>query len=204
MSIEEPEAPQFAVLFRGYDRRQVNEYFAWLGEYVAHLKDRVVAAETALLRCQRELVSPGTADISPRLGTILELANQEADEIRARARSQGEALTAQAARNAEALVTEANVRRDAIQVDIEDLASVREELLEGLVEFGGHIGDAMARYQQYRPLPTARPHVDIELAEAEAREREEVVHADAQTQIEMPTAAADTSARSDAPRFPKV
>ena len=82
MSIRDQEAPGFSHSLRGYDRVQVDEYLAEFREYVIGVEGRAVAAESALVECRRELASPGSAGISERLGAILQLANEEADEIR--------------------------------------------------------------------------------------------------------------------------
>ena len=102
MSIRDEEAPEFSHALRGYDRVQVDEYLAGFREYVIQVEDRAVAAETALVECRRELASPGSGGISERLAAILQLANEEADEIRARVKAEGEAMTQQprARRNA--------------------------------------------------------------------------------------------------------
>ena len=99
-----------------------------------------MAAELALVECRRrELASPGSAGISERLAAILQLANEEADQIRAEARTEGAAATRQAASAAERTVAEANQQRDLIQQEIDELATVREVLLQRLVELGTQI-----------------------------------------------------------------
>src|SRR4051812_25195073 len=114
MSMRDQEAPEFSFSLRGYDRVQVDEYVAELLDYAIQAEERAVTAESALGECRRELASPGSAGISERLAAILQLANEEADQIRARAQAEGEATTRQAAGVAERTVAAANQQRDTI------------------------------------------------------------------------------------------
>src|SRR5438094_66422 len=122
MSIREQEAPDFAQSLRGYDRAQVDEYVAWARAQAIEAEERARHAESALVQCRRELASsPTTAGISQRLAAMLQLANEEADEIRSRARVESESRTREATNEAERTVAEATGRRDAIQREIDDL-----------------------------------------------------------------------------------
>src|SRR4029077_20599212 len=97
MSIREQEIPQFANAFRGYDREQVDDYLAWMRTHAIQVEDRAGHAETALAQCRRELASsPTTVGISERLTAMLQLATEEADDIRARARAESDATIADA------------------------------------------------------------------------------------------------------------
>ena len=88
MSIREQEAPEFGHAFRGYEREQVDEYVAWMRDQAIQSEDRAGRAEAALAQCRRELASsPTTAGISERLAAMLQLATDEAEDIRARARA---------------------------------------------------------------------------------------------------------------------
>jgi cell division septum initiation protein DivIVA len=168
MSIREREPPDFSHALRGYDRAQVDEYLASFREYTIQVEDRARAAETALAQCRRELVAaPGTVGISQRLAAILQLANEEAEEIRARARADSNALTEQAASHAARTVDDANQHRDAIQREIDELSVVREELLQKLIELGGRIVEATERYQGYAPGMAPRAHAEVELFDGE-------------------------------------
>ena len=107
MSISERQAPDFSHALRGYDRAQVDEYLASYTEYSVQVEERARKAETALAQCRRELASsPGTVGISERLASILQLANEEAEEIRERARTESEATTLAAATEAERTVND--------------------------------------------------------------------------------------------------
>lgn len=193
MGIRDEEAPEFSHSLRGYDRVQVDEYLAGFREYAIQVEDRAMAAESALVECRRELASPGSGGISERLAAILQLANEEADAIRAQVKAEGEAMTQQATSEAERTVREANEQRDAIQAEIDDLTAVRERLLERLVELSDEIRDAMAHYQVY--VPGAAPPVRVEavLFDAEAVEEAEAVEGEGAIDAEpVPDSEADT------------
>jgi cell division septum initiation protein DivIVA len=169
MSIREWEAPDFSNSLRGYHRGEVDEYLALSRDYTIQVEERAAAAEAALLECRRELVSsPGTAGISQRLAALIHLANEEADEIRARARADSDTTTRQAATQAEHTISDTTQQRDAIQREIDELSSVREELLARLIELGGTIFDATERYQGPPPGASLPPPDDVALLDAEA------------------------------------
>ncbi|MDQ1430203.1 MAG: DivIVA protein [Actinomycetota bacterium] len=175
MSITDQGVPEFAHAFRGYERTQVDAYVAQCREYMAQVEVRAAAAESALQQCRRELASsPTTAGVSQRLAAILQLAEEEADQIRARAQLEHEATTHRAASEAEQTITHANQHRDAIQREIDDLSSVREELVQRLLELLGQIHDATERYQGHPPGTSWAPPA-VELFDAEAVEDDAAV-----------------------------
>ena len=169
MSIREQGAPEFANGFRGYDREQVDEYIAWLRTLAIQAEDRAGHAETALSQCRRELASsPTTAGISQRLAAMLQLATEEADEIRSRARADSDAMVADASSRAKQTIDEANRLRDAIQREIDELSAIREELLQRLIELGGEVVGATERFRGYPPGAAPLPSPTVELYDAEA------------------------------------
>ncbi len=194
MSISERQAPDFSHALRGYDRAQVDEYLASYTEYSVQVEERARKAETALAQCRRELASsPGTVGISERLAAILQLANEEAEEIRERARTESEATTLAAATEAERTVNDALAHRDAIQREIDELSDVREELLQRLIALGGQIVEATERYQGYAPGMAPRPPAEVKLFDAEAID-DEPSAAEAEEAAPVTEADADTDA----------
>ena len=152
MSMRDQEAPEFGHALRGYDRDQVDEYVAWMREYAIQADDRAARAETALAQCRRELASsPTTAGISERLAAMLQLATEEAAEIRARARADADVTVADAFAHAERTVDESNALRDAIQREIDELSETREQLLQRLIELGGEVLGATERFRGHAP-----------------------------------------------------
>jgi hypothetical protein len=175
MSIREQDAPDFSQSLRGYDRAQVDEYLSWLRTAAAQAEDRAGRAESALAQCRRELAStPTTTGISERLAAILQLANEEADEIRVRARDESEARMREAAEQAARTVDEANQLRDAIRREIDELTVVREELLRRLIELSGEIVGATERFRGHEPGTVPLPMGTTELYDAEADSRSDV------------------------------
>jgi cell division septum initiation protein DivIVA len=169
MSIREQEVPEFAHSFKGYERVEVDEYIAWLRNEAVTAEERAAHAELALEQCRRELASsPTTAGISQRLAAMLQLANEEAADIRARARAESEAATREANSQAARTIDDATRQRDGIQRDIDDLSGVREDLVRRLIELGGEILGATERYRGFvdgvAPVPGAR----VALFDAEA------------------------------------
>jgi cell division septum initiation protein DivIVA len=157
MSIKEQEPPAFAHALRGYDRAEVDEYVAWLRAQGIQAEDLAGQAESALAQCRRELASsPTTAGISQRLAAMLQLATEEAEEIRERARTDAEATTRGASDQAERTIDEATRQRDAIQREIDELSTIREQLLQRLIELGGEVVGATERFRGY--APGAAPH----------------------------------------------
>jgi len=152
MSMKEQYTPEFAQAFRGYDREQVDGYVAWLRDVAIQAEDRVGRAESALAQCRRELASsPTTAGISERLAAMLQLATEEAADIRQRAQRDSDATVADAFARAERTVDDANQLRDAIQREIDELTEIREQLLQHLIELGGEVVGATERFRGYPP-----------------------------------------------------
>jgi cell division septum initiation protein DivIVA len=181
MSVSEQAAPEFTQAFRGYDRTQVDAYVVWMRDQVVQSEARAGRAETALAQCRRELASsPTTAGISERLTAMLQLATEEAADIRTRAQTDSDATVADAFARAERTVDEANRLRDAIQREIDDLSTIREQLLQRLIELGGEVVGATERFRGYppgsAPLPASSATLydaDAELDESRQESREE-------------------------------
>ena len=152
MSIKEQEAPEFAQAFRGYAREQVDGYVDWLRTEGIQAEDRAGRAESALAQCRRELTtSPTTAGISERMAAMLQLATEEAEDIRARARADSDAAIAKAESRAKWTIDEAHQLRDTIQHEIDELSATREQLLQRLIELGGEIVGATERFRGFAP-----------------------------------------------------
>jgi cell division septum initiation protein DivIVA len=169
MSIREQEAPDFSNTLRGYDRVEVDEYVAWLRNHAALAEEQASRAEAALAQCRRELAStPTTTGISQRLAAMLQLATEEADEIRARARADSDTMTRDATNEAARTIDDANRQRDAIQREIDDLTAVREQLLQRLIELGGEVLGATERFRGYAPGTVPLSEAKAELYDDEA------------------------------------
>ena len=169
MSISEQATPEFTQAFRGYDGAQVDEYVVWMRDQVLQSEARGGCAESALAECRRELASsPTTAGISERLTAMLQLATEEAVDIRTRAQTDSDATVADAFARAERTVDEANRLRDAIQREIDDLSTIREQLLQRLIELGGEVVGATERFRGYPPGSAPLPPSSATLYDADA------------------------------------
>ena len=92
---------------------------------------------------------------------MLQLATEESEDIRARARAESEVTTADAAARAERTITEAEQQRDAIQREIDELSTLREQLLQRLIELGGEVVGATERFRGFPPGTVPAPTAPV-------------------------------------------
>ncbi len=136
------DAP-FAIVMRGYDRRQVEERLRFLGAELAaaehalgSAQERTAAADDELARIRAQ------GEAKPRFGErverILRLAEEEAEEVRSRAQEDASSILRHAQEEAHRLVAEANTvaqqQRQHAHHDLQRLAAVREEVQARLQE----------------------------------------------------------------------
>jgi cell division septum initiation protein DivIVA len=98
---EHPERPEFATAIRGYDRLQVDDYTARLAEIAADAEERARAAE-------EELEFSRHTTVGPRVGQMLELAVEEAKELRRKVNAEAEAMRSTARSGASEVISRAN------------------------------------------------------------------------------------------------
>jgi hypothetical protein len=154
---------------------------------------RARRAETALAQCRRELASsPTTAGISERLTAMLQLATEEAADIRTRAQNDSDATVADAFARAERTVDEANRLRDAIQREIDDLSTIREQLLQRLIELGGEVVGATERFRGYAPGSAPLPPSSATLYDADADVDRGLDESSSESRDEAPTEAEES------------
>jgi DivIVA domain-containing protein len=147
-----PERPEFASSIRGYDRLQVDDYLDRLAEIAADAEDRARTAEA-------ELEFSRHATVGPRVGQILELAVEEAQELRERVSNEAEQMRTGARRDAEAMAARAReaaaeTEAEAARIGRETIAraqQARDEILGEVETLGEHkavlLGD-LERLQQ--------------------------------------------------------
>ena len=118
------ERPTFDEVARGYDRRQVDDYLATLWRYASQVTSRAAAAEAALRherdRRAAERTQGGPAQAGNRIGMMLAIAEQEADEIITSARLIAERALEEAIEDAAAnhpIVREAREQADKLLLD---------------------------------------------------------------------------------------
>ena len=99
--------------------------------------------------------SPTTAGISERLAAMLQLATEEAADIRARAQSDSEATVAElrASPSGRRRGERSCATRSSREID--ELSVIREQLLQRLIELGGEVVGATERFRR-RPRTRER------------------------------------------------
>ena len=159
-----PGLPEFTPAMRGYDRGQVDDYVARLGDFVADAEQRAQRAEdnvAELIRRNERLTEelrqaidrrrPGRSGaaydgLGERVSEILRLATEEADAIRMQARTDSEAMVTEATKHRaseresrERELAEMTTRRDAV---VAELRRVQEVL--ATLGLGQHVLPAEA------------------------------------------------------------
>ena len=113
------EQPRFASAMRGYDRVQVDDYVARLGEIVADAEERARLAES-------ELEFSRHATVGPRVSQILDLAVEEAKDLRERVDAEVERMRSQARAECDELTARA---RDTSAQILAEAESARSDIL---------------------------------------------------------------------------
>jgi cell division septum initiation protein DivIVA len=113
----------FPIVLRGYDRAAVESYVA-----------RVVAivAELEAARSPEVAVSRALDQVGEETSSILHRAQETADEMTAKARTESETRVHNAEREAEALVRDAEARASELDADNDALWAQRRQLIEDL------------------------------------------------------------------------
>jgi DivIVA domain-containing protein len=144
---DHPEQPRFATSMRGYDKLQVDDY-------VERLRDIVTDAEERARLAESELEFSRHATVGPRVSQILDLAVEEAkelrervdaevertrsharaqcDEIVARARDTGAQIRTEAESARSEILADADAKRLAVLAEVERLSRSRGALLRDL------------------------------------------------------------------------
>jgi syndecan 1 len=176
-------APRFDVVLRGYDRRQVDEHLSRLNRVLARMRGELEAART---QPPAPLMGPVTptggrprptprprpdglplteghdvvGNFTDRMQTILQSAEEEAAEIRAKARSAGRAEEERAA----AARTAARSEEEAARAAVANLVRQRDAVLADLTRMRGQLEALLsgptariAVPAQDRPTPDGGP-----------------------------------------------
>src|SRR3954469_988315 len=112
----------FETVFKGYAKRQVEDYIAWLQEQVSAAKDELTDARRELAVAREDLVEtrgqlqtrPAHEEISVRMAQILRLAEEEAQQERDAASQQALAVVEQARGEARAALEGAHEQAEEI------------------------------------------------------------------------------------------
>jgi DivIVA domain-containing protein len=179
---EHSEQPRFATSMRGYDRLQVDDY-------VARLRDIVMDAEERARLAESELEFSRHATVGPRVSQILDLAVDEAKELRGRvdaeveltrsnARAQCEEIVARARDEAAQtradaesartdILADADAKRLAVLADVERLSRSRGALVRELERLQQVLSEATSV-----EFPALLPGASQEQLDAPAAEEE--------------------------------
>jgi cell division septum initiation protein DivIVA len=144
---DHPEQPKFAISMRGYDKLQVDDY-------VERLRDIATDAEERARLAESELEFSRHATVGPRVAQILDLAVEEAKELRdrvdaevertrsharaqcdetvARARDTAAQIQAEAESARTDILADADAKRLAVLAEVERLSRSRGALLREL------------------------------------------------------------------------
>jgi cell division septum initiation protein DivIVA len=150
------EERRFAVVRRGYDRAEVDEYIREMWERAVQL--------------QEDRPATPASELSGRLAQILELANDEADDVRAEAQARGDEIIAAADARAQAMIASAAERCDDVERKIRELSATRDHLLAALAGLNQQLtraieyhsfqtGNGIALPDQALPLDRGAPDV---------------------------------------------
>lgn len=181
MNYEEHGHPEFAIVMRGYDRLQVDDYVATQVQSLHEAQARVAAAEQQLAECRREMdllrsrmgelesaeqqVRPALAALGKRVGRILNEAWEAAEAVRAEAAEEVRQVLLEARERAAAIETAADEdRADAARLR-DEAASVAEAAVR---RANDEAGELVARMIEEAETKTKQAQAD---ADAECRAR---------------------------------
>ena len=127
---ERSDIPDFTLMLRGYDRRQVDDYLRRLTRDLDDAHGRALSAERS-----RPSTSGGSfAELGPHVTSVLQRATEEADQLRREAAASADQVRAQAERAAKDLTAlagseaaTAGAQRDALLAEARSRA---DELLQ--------------------------------------------------------------------------
>ena len=165
----------FETVFKGYAKRQVEDYIAWLQEQVSAAKAELTDARRELAVAREDLVStraqlqtrPHHEEISVRMKQILRLAEEEAQQERDQATPQAGTVLEQARGEARAALESAQ------ESAAEIVRTARRECDDEL---------ASARAEANRLVETAHRQAETTLADAKDRAQRALADADRRTE----------------------
>jgi DivIVA domain-containing protein len=152
-----PERPEFATSIRGYDRLQVDDFIDRLVEIVVDAEERARSAEAELEFSRHTTVGPRVAqimemaveeakDLRERVAAETEEmrdgAREESDEMITRARRSAAETQAKAKRSAKQLIGRAEAIRDQVLGEVEALSERKVAILGDLERLQEALGAA--------------------------------------------------------------
>jgi DivIVA domain-containing protein len=189
MSVDQPDAqagqanaegpPAFRVVRRGYDREEVDAYFAQLAARLNEAVDQYAKAEQAKVDLQGEITSlrqrtPSFEQVGGeaaallveagrtaeqmvdnarrRSDTIIEKAHQQAEQMRADVTAEAQKVLEQAREVAEQIRAEVEQERAAVVHETDQVREFRDGLLDDLGRVHGEISGLLERTRRQQDL----------------------------------------------------
>jgi cell division initiation protein len=153
--------PEFPLAVRGYDRSAVDEYVAAVTQLVEELDGR---------QLREKVVQRALDEVGEQTASILQRANETADELAARSRAQAEGRLQRAEREAEILKADADKYAEQVGVDTRRLWEERQALIEEIRRLAdevlGTADEAADRLQPPEAVAKALPNGAPPLAES--------------------------------------
>jgi len=148
--LEHARNPEFAMVFRGYEREAVDRYVASVIELITELE----ATQTREGTVHRAL-----EEVGEQTSRILQQAHESAEEISSHSRAQAEGRLARAEREAEQMVSEAEAESQRIRTDARGVWQQRTRLIEELRRLSDEVltvaDDALERLDPPEPATSS-------------------------------------------------
>src|SRR5215207_3686766 len=185
--------PAFRVVRRGYDREEVDAYFAQLAARLKEAVDQYATADRARAELQEEvttlqqrapsfeqvggeaaalLVEAGRSaeqlveNARRRADTIIEKAQQQAEQLRADVTAEAQRVLEQAREVAEQIRREVEAERAVVVEETDQVREFRDGLLDDLGRVHGEISGLLERARRQRDQPLAAGDADPRTAAA--------------------------------------
>lgn len=152
--IDRIRRPDFALVRRGYDQREVDKFLAALADWL----EQGAQDEAGTYAVKRKLERAGEttarvlATAEEESAGMRREAEEDAKATTARAEEQARATTTAAKDKAKRTVDEGNERRIALEVVIKDLVARRDEVIVGIERLRADLDSAT---QAHKPRPGA-------------------------------------------------
>jgi DivIVA domain-containing protein len=188
------ESPPFRVVRRGYDREEVDAYFAQLAARLREAVDQYARADQARAELQGEVTSlrdraPSFEQVAGeaaavlqeagrtaeqlvenarrRADTIVEKAQQQAEQLRGEVTSEAQKVLEQAREVAEQIRAEVEQERAAVERETDQVREFRDGLLDDLGRVHGEISGLLERTRKQRDQALGAVTADSKAAAAD-------------------------------------
>lgn len=220
-------SPEFAVVVRGYDRAQVDEYLGELLAWLSEAERRILATDEANEALRREVVQlrataasleeragvPGPQSLnafSERMSQVMQSAVTAAEELRAEAEREAngrrdavaaevERMLERAKAEAREILRRARAKERDLHETISALAARRAEAVEELGRLHRQLSEVLAMPEAAPALRAAAPPVPLESVGRTAEPAAALPEAVSEPEGAEPTDPAGPAARTETP-----